>query len=79
MKRTRRLNLLLAMFVVGSGFTFAAKPAAASLAFCSESCGDDCNYDCATLPDCKKSCTAQTCYDNFGRPRPYVQQCIPKF
>ena len=76
MKPLRRWNLALGIAVILSGFSLAAKPASARMLECpTESCGDDCLYDCWQSGCSTKSCDPIACFGSDGQLHPKTQHC----
>jgi len=76
MKSLKRWNLAIGTALVLSGLSLAAKPASARMLVCpTQSCGNDCGYEC-TQPGCTfKLCFPGGCLGNDGVEYPYEQNC----
>jgi hypothetical protein len=65
----------MALTVILSGFSLAAKPASASTLICLDACANDCDYTCDD-PSCTvKDCQPEPCHATGGVTMDYRAQC----
>ena len=77
MRSLRRWNLALGTIVMLSGFSLTATPAFADPPVCpTESCGNDCAYDCWQTGCTVKSCNPVGCFGTNANDYAYDQQCL---